>query len=245
MTPETLLVLTAAIFVVAVLYASVGHGGASGYIAVMALCGLAPALLKPTALLLNLVVSACAAGLFARAGHFRWRLFWPFAITSIPASWLGGYLTLPPHLYRPLLGVTLLLAALRLVMQLRVSDRQLCLPPLGAALLIGACFGLLSGLTGIGGGIFLSPLLLICNWGRAREVSGVAALFILVNSAAGLLGHLGHWQELPGFIPQLAVAALAGGLLGATLGSSRLPVRRLVQGLSLVLILAGAKLILL
>lgn len=244
MTPETLLVLMAAIFVVAALYASVGHGGASGYIAVMALCGLAPAILKPTALILNLVVSACAAGLFARAGHFRWRLFWPFAITSVPASLLGGYLTLPPHLYRPLLGVTLLLAALRLIIQLHTPDRPLRLPPLAAALLIGAFFGLLSGLTGIGGGIFLSPLLLLCGWGRAKEVSGVAALFIFVNSGAGLIGHLGHWPSLPDFIPQLIVAALAGGLLGATLGSCRLPVRQLVQGLSLILVLAGAKLIL-
>lgn len=244
MTPDTLALLTLAIFVVALFYASVGHGGASGYIAVMALFGLAPVALKPTALILNLVVASCAAWLFVRAGHFNWRLFWPFAVTSVPASFLGGYLTLPPHLYRPLLGITLLLAALRLVLHLRAPERPLATPPLPLALAIGAGFGLLSGLTGIGGGIFLSPLLILRGWGRAKEVSGVAALFILVNSASGLLGHLGHLQTVPDFTPQLALVALAGGLLGASLGSTRLPVRMLVQALSLVLVMAGAKLIL-
>ncbi len=244
MTAETLAALTIVILIIAVLYASVGHGGASSYIAVMALFGLAPAVLKPTALILNLVVAGCAAGLFMRAGHFRWRLFWPFALTSIPASFVGGYLTLPPHLYRPLLGATLLLAALRLVLQLRAPERPLSVPPLLSALAIGAGFGLLSGLTGIGGGIFLSPLLILCGWGRAQEVAGVAALFILVNSASGLLGHLGRLPQLPDFTPHLAVAALCGGLLGATLGSTRLPVRPLVQALSLMLVMAGTKLIL-
>jgi hypothetical protein len=245
MAPDLLIFLTVAIFVVAILYGSVGHGGASGYIALMALCGLAPALLKPTALSLNIVVSATVAILFIRSGHFAWRLFWPFALTSIPASFIGGYLTLPPAIYRPLLGVALLFAALRLVLKVRDDDRPTTALPLPLALLIGALFGLLSGLTGIGGGIFLSPLLLLGGWGKTREVAGVAALFILVNSLAGLLGHSGTLAQIPSFTPLLAVAAFAGGLLGATLGCRLLPTRLLIHALSLVLLLAGSKLILL
>lgn len=245
MAPDMLIFLTIAIFVVAILYGSVGHGGASGYIALMALCGLAPALLKPTALTLNIVVSATVAWLFIRSGHFAWRLFWPFALTSIPASFIGGYLTLPPEIYRPLLGVALLFAALRLFLKVRDDERPTTALPIPVALLVGAFFGLLSGLTGIGGGIFLSPLLLLCGWGKAREVSGVAALFILVNSSAGLLGHVGVLAQIPSFTPLLAAAAFAGGLLGATLGCRLLPTRLLIHALSLVLLLAGSKLILL
>ena len=245
MAPDMLIFLTVAIFVVAILYGSVGHGGASGYIALMALCGLAPALLKPTALSLNIVVSATVAILFIRSGHFAWRLFWPFALTSIPASFIGGYLTLPPEVYRPLLGVALLFAALRLVLKVRDDDRPITALPVPIALLIGALFGLLSGLTGIGGGIFLSPLLLLGGWGKTREVSGVAALFILVNSTAGLLGHVGVLAQIPSFTPLLAAAAFGGGLLGATLGCRLLPTRLLIHALSLVLLLAGSKLILL
>lgn len=244
MTPDMLIFLTIAIFVVAILYGSVGHGGASGYIALMALCGLAPALLKPTALSLNIVVSATVAWLFIRSGHFAWRLFWPFALTSIPASFIGGYLTLPPEIYRPLLGVALLFAALRLLLKVRDDDSPTIALPIPLALLIGALFGLLSGLTGIGGGIFLSPLLLLGGWGKTREVAGVAALFILVNSSAGLLGHIGVLAQIPSFTPLLAAAAFSGGLLGATLGCRLLPTRLLIHALSLVLLLAGSKLIL-
>lgn len=245
MATDMLIFLTVAIFVVAILYGSVGHGGASGYIALMALCGLAPALLKPTALSLNIVVSATVAILFIRSGHFAWRLFWPFALTSIPASFIGGYLTLPPAIYRPLLGIALLFAALRLVLKVRDDKRPITVLPIPLALAIGGLFGLLSGLTGIGGGIFLSPLLLLGGWGKAREVAGVAALFILVNSSAGLLGHLGVLARIPSFTPLLAAAAFAGGLLGATLGCRLLPTRLLIHALSLVLLLAGSKLILL
>lgn len=245
MAPDMLILLTVSIFVVAILYGSVGHGGASGYIALMALFGLAPNLLKPTALSLNIVVSAIVAWLFIRSGHFSWRLFWPFALTSIPASFIGGYLTLPATIYRPLLGVALLFAALRLFLRLDDESAPVKSLPLPLALLIGAFFGLLSGLTGIGGGIFLSPLLLLCGWGKAREVSSVAALFILVNSSAGLLGHLGYLAVIPGFTPLLAAAAFSGGLIGATFGCKLLPTRILIQALTLVLLLAGSKLILL
>lgn len=232
------------ILVVAILYSSVGHGGASGYIATLALFSVAPEAFKPTALVLNIVVAAIATYSFARAGHFSWRLFWPFAATSIPCSFIGGYLSLPPHVYRPLVGIILLASAWRLIFHSEHDTMALRKPPTPVALVIGAGLGLLSGLTGVGGGIFLSPLLLLFKWGRAREVSAVAALFILVNSGAGLLGHLSTLQAIPSFAPLLAVAALCGGIIGSFLGSRRLQVTGVIKALSFVLTIAGFKLLL-
>lgn len=243
MTVPFLTLMVFAIFVVAALYSSVGHGGASGYIATLALFSVAPAAFKPTALVLNILVAGIATYTYARAGHFSWRLFWPFAATSIPFSFIGGYLSLPDHVYRPLVGAVLLASACRLVFyrEHEISkQRPLSIP---VALGIGAGLGLLSGLTGVGGGIFLSPLLLLLKWGRTREVSAVAALFILANSGAGLLGHLSSLNAVPGFAPFLAVAALIGGLIGSTLGSCRLPVTGAIKALCLVLTVAGLKLL--
>lgn len=241
-----LIPLLSCILVVAVLYSSVGHGGASGYIAILALFSVAPEAFKPTALLLNILVAGIATYAFARAGHFSWRLFWPFAATSIPCSFIGGYLSLPAHIYRPLVGVILLASACRLIIRKEHDTLGLGLrqPPTPVALLIGAFLGMLSGLTGVGGGIFLSPLLLLFNWGRAREVSAVAALFILVNSTAGLLGHLSSIQAVPHFAPLLAVAAVCGGIIGSFLGSRRLPVAGVIKALCVVLTIAGFKLLL-
>ena len=244
--PAGLLLLALAIFAVALLYSSVGHGGASGYLAVMALFGLAPAALKPTALLLNILVAGIAVTAFARAGHFRWGLFWPFAAASIPASFIGGAMELTPDFYRPLLGAVLIFSALRLLMrQGKRPDYASCDVPVMAALLIGALLGLLSGLTGVGGGIFLSPLLLFFGWAGVRETAATSALFIVANSAAGLLGHLGSLQAVPSFAPLLAVVAVIGGLSGAALGSRRLPPVAILRLLALVLTIAGIKLILL
>jgi uncharacterized membrane protein YfcA len=237
--------LAGAIFAVALLYAGVGHGGASGYLAVMALFGLTPAAIKPTALLLNILVAGIAVAAFARAGHFRWHLFWPFAATSIPASFLGGTMSLPPDIYRPLLGSILLCSALRLLLRMPQTGQGQRAVPVITALAAGAVLGLLSGLTGVGGGIFLSPLLLFFGWASVRETAAVAAPFIMVNSAAGLLGHLGSLQAVPAFAPLLAVAAVCGGLGGARLGSRRLPPVTLVRLLAAVLTIAGIKLILL
>lgn len=238
--------LATAIFAVALLYSGAGHGGASGYLAVMALFGLAPAALKPTALLLNILVAGIALTAFARAGHFRWQLFWPFAVTSIPASFIGGVMSLPPDFYRPLLGIILLFSALRLLLRREEGpDQATGEVSVALAMLAGVILGLLSGLTGVGGGIFLSPLLLFFGWANIRETAAVAALFIVANSAAGLLGHLGSLQALPVFAPLLAVAAVAGGLAGAGLGSRRLPPTAIVRLLAAVLTIAGVKLILL
>jgi len=238
-----LLGLSLCILVVAVLYSSVGHGGASGYIAILALFSLAPAAFKPTALVLNILVSAIATFNFSRAGHFSWRLFWPFAATSIPFSFLGGYLRLPTHVYQPLVGIVLLASACRLFPWKDREATDVLRPSITAALVVGAALGFLSGLTGVGGGIFLSPLLLLLGWARVKEVSAVAALFILVNSISGLLGHLGSLQTVPRYVPVLAVAALAGGITGSFFGSSRIPASGIVRALSVVLIIAGIKLL--
>ncbi|NOY13522.1 MAG: sulfite exporter TauE/SafE family protein [Deltaproteobacteria bacterium] len=245
MTPELIPFLATAIFVVALLYAGVGHGGASGYLAMMALFGLPPEMLKPTALLLNIVVAGVGTYLYYRAGQFSWRVFWPFVITSIPASFLGGYFNLPPEYYRPALGLVLLFAAWRLFARKDQRDDQPVPPPIGVAMLIGAVLGFASGLIGVGGGIFLSPLMILLGWARVRQVSGIAALFILVNSISGLLGHLSSLQYLPDYAPLLAGVALVGGSLGALCGSRHLPVATILKAMSFLLVLAGGKMFLL
>jgi len=244
MSVELIPFLAVCIFVVAMMYASVGHGGASGYLAVMALFSLHPAALKPTALVLNIVVAGVGSWLYLSARQFSWRAFWPFALTSIPASYLGGCFSLPPHYYRPLLGVVLLFAAWRMFVRSERADAQIRLPRLPTALAIGAVLGFFSGLIGVGGGIFLSPLMVLLGWARIREVSGIAALFILVNSAAGLLGHIGSLQQVPDYAPLLAVMALAGGTVGALGGSRHLPVATIVKVMAAVLVTAGGKMFL-
>jgi uncharacterized membrane protein YfcA len=232
-------------FAGAALYASVGHAGASAYLAVMGLYSFDPSVMKPTALALNILVAAVATLKFYRAGLFSWRLFWPFALASIPAAFIGGATTLPTRSYKIVVGIVLLYAA---VWMFRSSLKPLQAashpPPLWAAVIAGLAIGFLSGLTGVGGGIFLSPLILYMAWADTRATSGVAAPFILVNSIAGLLGHFSSVSQLPPNIPVWGVAVVLGGLIGATYGSKRAPAPVLRQLLSLVLIVAGVKLIL-
>lgn len=242
MTPALITILIVGIFVVALLYSSVGHGGASGYIAVMALCSLAPAVIKPSALVLNIAVSAVAFSFYARAGHFRWRLFWPFAVTSVPASFVGGAILLPPHIFKTLLGIALLFAAARTICNRREErpPRDLSLP---AALLAGGGIGLVSGMTGVGGGIFLSPLILLLGWGGQRETSAASALFILLNSSAALAGNLSSLTMVPPALPLLAAAALAGGMLGGATGSRLLSPQAIARALTTVVAIAGLKML--
>jgi uncharacterized protein len=229
----------------AALYASVGHAGASAYLAVMGLFNFAPAVMKPTALSLNILVAAIATIRFYRAGLFTWSLYWPFAVVSIPAAFLGGAMMLPARWYKIVVGVVLLYAAMWMFRSaLRPPTKDPQSPPLWAALVAGVIIGFLSGLTGVGGGIFLSPLLLYMGWSDIRRTSGVAAPFILVNSIAGLLGHLSSLAQIPASIPIWAVAVALGGWLGATYGSRSAPPPVLRQLLSLVLVIAGAKLVL-
>jgi uncharacterized membrane protein YfcA len=231
-------------FVVAALYASVGHGGASSYLAVMGLFSFAPSVMKPTALALNILVAAVATFEFYRAGLFSWRLFWPFAVASIPAAFMGGAMMLPARAYKIVVGVVLLYAAVWMFRSaLRPINKETHLPPLWAALVAGAAIGFLSGLTGVGGGIFLSPLILYVGWAETRATSGVAAPFILVNSIAGLLGHFSSVAQLPPSVPIWGATAVLGGWIGASYGSKRAPAPVLRQLLSLVLIVAGVKLL--
>jgi uncharacterized membrane protein YfcA len=228
----------------AALYASVGHGGASSYLAVMGLFSLAPDVMKPTALALNILVASVATFKFYRAGLFSWRLFWPFAVASIPAAFVGGAVMLPTRWYKLVVGIVLLYAAVWMFRSaMRPISKETHSPPLWAAVLAGLAIGFLSGLTGVGGGIFLSPLLLSMGWAETRATSGVAAPFILVNSIAGLLGHIASVSQLPPNVPVWGAAALIGGWIGASYGSKRAPVPVLRQLLSLVLVVAGVKLI--
>jgi uncharacterized membrane protein YfcA len=237
-----LLLLTLAIGFVALLYSSVGHAGASGYIATLTLFSYAPAVIKPTALVLNILVAVIGTVQFARAGHFSWKLFWPFALLSVPAAYLGGYLQLPSSVFKPLVGGVLFFSAARLLFRKR--DPEVISPPhLAVALAVGAGIGLLSGLTGTGGGIFLTPLLLFCGWAGTRSAAAISAPFILVNSIAGLVGHFSSGQPTPSFAWILAIAVVAGGTLGSYLGSKRFPVRTITVMMAVVLVIAGAKLI--
>ncbi len=240
---EASIVIVFAIFLVAILYSSVGHGGASGYLAVMALMAVAPEVTRPTALILNLFVAGIATVQYYRAGHFSWRLFLPFAAASIPMAYLGGTLQLPLPAYRIALGVVLLLAAVRLAIELK-SDEETKDPPVWLALIIGAILGLLSGLVGVGGGIFLTPVLLLLHWAKAKTAAGVSALFIFVNSAAGLAGVWGRTPGLPSAVWFWIGAAIVGGIIGSTLGAKRFDSLMLRRALALVLVVAGGKLIL-
>jgi uncharacterized membrane protein YfcA len=238
------LIIAILFFVGAALYASVGHGGASSYLAVMGLFSLAPSVMKPTALVLNVLVAAVATFKFYRAGLFSWRLFWPFAVASIPAAFMGGATMLPARTYKILVGAVLFYAAVWMFRSsLRPLRNETHRPPLWAALVTGAAIGFLSGLTGVGGGIFLSPLILYMGWAETRATSGIAAPFILVNSIAGLLGHFSSVAQLPPSVPIWGAAAVLGGWLGASYGSKRAPAPVLRQLLSLVLVVAGVKLI--
>lgn len=235
--------LSLLIFTAALLYSSVGHGGASGYLAIMALFSIAPDVMRPTALVLNVLVASIATVRFTRAGYFSWRTFWPFAVASIPLAFIGGTITLPGVLYKQLLGVVLLFAAFRLALYKQASDSPTRPVPIAPAVLSGGVIGMLSGLTGVGGGIFLTPLLLFTRWSQTRHASGISAAFILVNSIAGLLGQLPKLQLLPGAAAIWATAALVGGLIGTELGARRfnsLTMRRL---LALVLLIASFKLV--
>lgn len=240
---ETLIELTAGIFVIAILYSSVGHAGASGYIAVMSLLSLAPAVIKPTSLSLNVLVAAIATWQFYKAGHFSWRLFWPFALPAIPLAFLGGYVSLPTHVFKIILGLVLIFSAARFLFELQ-RDKQISQPPRFQAMAVGAGIGFLSGLTGTGGGIFLTPILLIMGWAEVKTAAAVSALFILANSLAGLTGYFANTRSLPSIIVPLFVAAALGGCIGSYLGSRRFDSVILKRFLAVVLFIAGSKLIL-
>jgi len=237
-----LISLFLAVCLIAFLYSSVGHAGASGYIAVMTLWGLGPTVVRPTALVLNILVASIGAFQFWRAGHFAWKLFWPFALLSIPAAYFGGHLQPSASVLRILIGLVLLFSAVRLIFR-RNDPANLLTPSRPTAISVGAGLGFLSGLTGTGGGIFLTPLLLFCRWAHIRQAAAVSALFILVNSIAGLAGYFTAVHSIPSLGIVLGVAAIIGGIFGSYLGSRHFPVRTISILLAIVLSIAGTKLI--
>jgi uncharacterized protein len=239
---DPVLLLCGAILIVAFLYSSVGHAGASGYIAVMTLAGLAPAIIRPSALLLNIFVAILAFWQFRKAGYFSWELFWPLAVLAIPMAFVGGYISLPTKYFKVLVGVVLLYSAVRFVVESK-REYETGKPSIPVSLGIGGGLGLLSGLTGVGGGIFLSPLLIFFRWARTKQASATSALFILCNSISGLMGNISSTKSFPRVAIPLLISAIVGGALGSYLGSTKFSPRVIKLFLAIVLTLAGGKLI--
>lgn len=236
------IIVYALFFLVALLYASVGHGGASGYLALMALLGFSASVMKPTALLLNVMVSLIAFVSFYRARHFRAALLWPLIAASIPFAYIGSSIVVSELVYKKILGVVLLLSIIRLVMD--SAEKPLSPAPKWYILfLIGAVIGLVSGMIGMGGGILLSPILLLMGWSNQKQTAAISAIFIFLNSIAGIAGQLKTGFPLSGQTFAIVGFVLAGGWLGAYIGAEKLHARNMKYILAAVLVLAAVKLI--
>jgi len=245
MSVETVALLAGLFFAAAVLYASVGHAGASAYLAAMALVGVAPETMRPTALALNVFVATIVVVRFSRAGHLPWRQLVPLVIGSIPMAFIGGTIDLAGEIYRPLVAVVLLLGAWRLATSgtSERSDEEVKGVPLLGGLASGAGIGLLAGLTGTGGGIFLTPLLVLAGWTRTHDAAGLSGAFILANSVSGLVGLATSGVSLPPALPVWIAVVAVGGLIGSWLGARRFSILSLRRVLAVVLVLAAAKLV--
>lgn len=231
------------LFIVAFLYASVGHGGASGYLALMALAGVAPAGMRPTALILNLFVSATSFIQYYRGGHFRFKIFWPFILASVPMAFWGGRIDIDDSLYKQILGILLLVPIIRFIFYPNPSIEELKKAHTVISLGIGALIGFLSGLIGIGGGILLSPVLLLLKWTDQKQTAAISALFILINSTSGLIGQWTKGIQISSGMYAMILVAFIGGLCGAFLGSRRFDQKILKYILAAVLMLAAFKLL--
>lgn len=231
------------LFFVAFLYSSVGHGGASGYLALMALFSISPEVMKPTALVLNLFVSLTSFIQFYRGKHFDWKIFLPFAIASVPLAYIGGRITIEADVYKKILGILLLLPIARFVFFANFKVEELRKPNLYLSLLIGAVIGFLSGLIGIGGGIILSPVLLLMKWTDMKQTAAISALFIFVNSLSGLKGQIDKGVHFSADMYTYVAIAFAGGVAGAYYGSLKFRPGILKYLLSVVLIVAAYKLL--
>lgn len=241
--PFLLLLFLTLLFVLAFLYSSVGHGGASGYLAVLVLFNAAPETMKTSALMLNVFVSLISFTMYARSGYFKWRLFLPFAIASVPAAFIGASIQLDESIYKKILGVCLLFPILRLSGFIGKETDELKPYKWSYGLFIGAIIGLLSGMIGIGGGIILSPIILLLHWAKMKETAAVSALFIFVNSIAGLAGHFYKGISLEPHIFILLAVAIVGGLAGSYLGARMFQNKLLSYILAFVLLIASVKLI--
>jgi uncharacterized protein len=245
--PEALL-LAALFLAAAILYSSVGHAGASAYLAAMALVGVSQATMRPTALVLNLFVASIVIARFSRAGHLPWRQLAPLAIGSVPMAFVGGSIELPGEVYRPLVAVALLAGAARLATATATAasqDEERPGVPWLRGIATGAVIGLVAGLTGTGGGVFLTPLLVLAAWTGTREAAGLSGAFILVNSIAGLAGLLIGGINLPPAMPLWIAAVVLGGFIGSWLGATQFSILNLRRALAVVLVVAAAKLVLL
>jgi uncharacterized membrane protein YfcA len=236
-----------ALAIIAALYSSVGQAGGTGYVAVMGLAGLGPDVIKPTALALNILVAAIGSIRFARAGLLTWRSCYPFAVLGAPFSVLGGVINLPASIYQPLVGAMLLLAAVQMVRSARNAEQldrgAPSDPPFLFALLAGGGIGFISGITGVGGGIFLAPLILTFGWVSTRQSAAVSAIFNLLNSTAALAGAWAVLPALPANLPEWLLAVGIGGLLGSWLGVQHLPATALRYVLALLLVVAGLRMV--
>ena len=238
--------LPLAFFAVALLYSSVGHAGATGYLALMTLVGLAPEVMRPTALLLNLAVASIAVIRFARAGQLPWVLLPPLLAASVPAAYVAGSLNIPDQIYRPLLALVLIVAAIRLAAGARAdtSIARTAHPPRTVmSLVVGGAIGLLAGATGTGGGVFLTPLVIARRWATARAAAGLSASFILGNSLAGIAAKPAALTLLPETMPLALLCAAAGGLLGSELGARRVSLITLRRLLAAVMAIAAIRLL--
>ncbi len=234
------------LFVLAFLYSSVGHGGASGYLAIMALWAFPVAVMKTSALTLNLFVSSVAFYNFYRAGFFRWKILLPLIITSMPMAWLGAAIHVQPHLYKIILGAFLFIATLRMIIQTNTAEGETRKLPTFVALITGGFLGFFSGMIGIGGGIILSPLLILMRWSTVKEAAAVSAAFIFLNSASGLTSTIfsstgASWAD---HIPFMIFVTILGGMLGSYSGSFRISGKSLKYMLAGVLFIASFKLFL-
>jgi len=240
---ESITIFYFLLFIVAFLYASVGHGGASGYLALMALFSITPQVMKPTALMLNLFVSLTSFIQYYRGRHFKWKIFLPLAIASIPLSFIGGLLVLDGIIYKKILGLLLIIPIVRFLFFKNPKIDETKKTSLILSLLIGGSIGLLSGMIGIGGGIILSPILLLLKWTDQKQTAAISALFIFVNSLAGLAGQLTKGIHFSTDMFWYVIIAFAGGLFGAYFGALRFKQTILKNILATVLLLAAYKLL--
>jgi uncharacterized membrane protein YfcA len=240
---ENLILFYILLFLVAFLYASVGHGGASGYLALMALFGVTPNVMKPTALLLNLFVSLTSFIQFYRGKHFLWKIFLPLAIASIPMAFLGGKIVVDGTIYKKILGVLLLIPIIRFLFFANIRVDEIKKSNIALSLVIGAIIGFLSGLIGIGGGIILSPILLLLKWTDQKQTAAISALFIFVNSLSGLAGQLTKGIHFSADMYTYVAVAFAGGFCGAYFGALKFKQPILKNILAAVLMLAAYKLL--
>ena len=240
---ESLILFYLLLFLVAFLYSSVGHGGASGYLALMALFSITPDVMKPTALLLNLFVSLTSFIQFYRGKHFNWKIFLPFALTSVPMAFVGGLISVDDYVYKKILGLLLIIPIVRFLFFGNIKVEELKKPNFVLSLIIGAAIGFLSGLIGIGGGIILSPVLLLLKWADMKKTAAISAIFIFVNSLSGLAGQLQKGINFSTDMYAYVAVAFVGGLCGAYFGSLKLNQNFLKYLLAIVLIIASYKLL--